>query len=209
MKQTKRCSTLVILVVLILAFLAGSSWASPRAHDTGFFLRLSGGFGYARSKVEEGSASLQFSGMSGDANLAIGGCVTPNLALHATILGWLTSDPEVKECLGGSCETASAEDVDFSLSGFGAGVTYYFMPANMYISGSICAAKVTLSYGSGSWDSDRGPAIDVAVGKEWWVGDNWGLGVAGSLGYHSVGIPDFSENWSGPSFGIRFSATYN
>ncbi len=151
---------------------------------------------------------LQFSGTSGDINLPIGGMVTPNLALHGTLIGWVTSSPEIKIC-DGRCETGSTNDLDFSLSGFGSGLTYYFMPSNFYVSESICAAQLILTYDNVSADSDYGPAFDITAGKEWWVSDSWGLGVAGGFGYHSVSDPDISSNWSGPSFGVRFSATYN
>jgi len=135
--------------------------------------------------------------------------VTPNLALHVTLLGWFTSSPELKACEGGRCETATADEFDFSMSGFGGGVTYYFMPANVYISGSTCVARLTLTYENVSGSTDYGPAPDVTVGKEWWVSDSWGLGLTSAFGYRSVSEKGLSENWSGPSFGVRFSATYN
>jgi hypothetical protein len=34
--------------------------------------------------------------------------------------------------------------------------------------------------------SDTGFALDATVGKEWWVGDNWGLGFAGDFTYLSA-----------------------
>jgi len=200
--------TAVILLSLILISSVDAVASAPRSHDGGLFLRLSGGFGYARSKMEESGVSLQFSGSSADVNLAIGGMVTPKLALHATLIGWMTSGPEIKVC-DGRCETGSSDDLDFSLSGFGGGVTYYFMPSNFYLSGSICAAQLTLTVDNASLDSDYGPAIDITAGKEWWVSDSWGLGVAGSFGYHSIGFAEFDSKWSGPSFAVRFSATYN
>jgi hypothetical protein len=200
--------TVVILLSLILVSSAAAVASTPRSHDGGVFLRLSGGFGYASSKIEEGGESLEFSGTSGDVNFAIGGMVTPNLAVHGTLIGWYTTGPEIKVC-NGRCETGSDDDLDFSLSGFGGGLTYFFAPSNFYISGSICAAQLTLTYDNVSRDSDYGPAIDISAGKEWWVSDNWGIGVAGGFGYHSVGDPDLNENWSGTSFAVRFSATYN
>lgn len=198
----------VILLSLVVTLSFDVLAATPRSHDSGLFLRLSGGFGYASSKIDVGSGSLQFSGSSGDVNLALGGMVKPNLALHGTLIGWITSGPEIKVC-DGHCETGSSDDLDFGLSGFGAGMTYYFIPSNFYISGSICLANLTLTYDNVSSDSDYGPAIDITVGKEWWVSDSWGLGVAGGLGYHSVSDEDISDNWSGTSFAVRFSATYN
>ena len=208
MRSARGMFTAVVLLSLILVPSIDAAASSPRSHDGGFFLRLSAGFGHASSKVEESGESLEFSGGSGDVNFAIGGMVTPNLALHATLIGWLTTGPEIKIC-DGRCETGSDENLDFSLSGFGGGLTYYVMPSNFYLTASICAAKTTMTYDNMDRDSDYGPAIDIGVGKEWWVSDSWGLGVAGGFGYHSVSDPDFDPNWSGPSFAVRFSASYN
>jgi hypothetical protein len=208
LRLSNRLLTAAILATLILALAAGQALATPRAHDGGIFLRLSGGGGYARSKIEEGSMSVQFSGTSGDINLAIGGMIKPNLALHGTLIGWVTTGPDIKVC-SGTCVTGSDEDLDFGLTGYGGGITYFFMPSNVYVSASICAAQLTLTYNNVSTDTDWGPAIDITAGKEWWVSDSWGLGAAGSFGYHSVSDPDIDQNWKGPSFAVRFSATYN
>ena len=209
MRFTNWTVSAVVLLSFILLLSAGEAGASGRGHDSGFFVRLSTGFGYASSKIEEGDISYQLSGGTGDANLAFGGMVTPHLALHATLLAWVTTSPELKYCDGGRCDTETFDEIDFSLSGFGGGVTYYFMPSNFYLSGSICAAELTVTHENRSESSDYGPAIDITVGKEWWVSDSWGLGVAGGFGYHSVSWEYTSSNWSGTSFGIRFSATYN
>jgi len=37
---------------------------------------------------------MKLSGEAGDSNFAIGGIVSPNLALHAILYGWLVQDPD-------------------------------------------------------------------------------------------------------------------
>ena len=39
---------------------------------------------------------MKLSGEAGDLNFAIGGIVSPNLALHAILYGWLVQDPDVE-----------------------------------------------------------------------------------------------------------------
>lgn len=199
----------VLLFFAVVLISAGVAGAGPNDHDGGLFLRLSGGFGYASSKVEIGDGSLELSGTTGDVNFAIGGVVTPNLALHATLWAWVTTDPELEVCDGGYCESGTVEEVDFGLSGFGGGFTYYFIPSNFYISGSICAATLSMTYEGVTAESEYGPAVDITTGKEWWVSDSWGIGVAGAFGYHWIGEEAITEKWSGASFALRFSATYN
>ena len=58
-----------------------------------------------------------------------------------------------------------------------------------------------------------GIGINLAIGKEWWVSDNWGLGVAAQLS--STVLPDKNLrtgeelNLTTHSVGILFSATFN
>jgi hypothetical protein len=190
--------------VALLLTVPGVCWGGARDHDDGFFLRLSSGVGHAGSEISWDSHSMKVSGIGGDANIAIGGIIAPDLAVHGTLNGWFLSDPEVE--LDNSTGDLPG---DFYLSAFGGGVTYYLMPANVYLSASVGVGMLTVDVGNVSVETDMGPVVDVTIGKEWWVGDEWGLGVAGTVGYHSIADPDVDENWSGISVGLRFSATYN
>ncbi len=195
------CAVLGVLVGL--AFSA-TAWGGPRDHENGFFLRLSAGGGAASSEIDFPGGEGELSGGAGDINFAIGGIVSPNLALHGTIFGWSIQDPDVT-LFGMSGEA----DATVTLSALGGGVTYYVMPANVYLSGSLGFGRLSIDGVGGEGESDLGAIIDLTVGKEWWVGDKWGLGVAGAVGFHSVPEKGIDENWSGASFAIRFTATLN
>jgi hypothetical protein len=185
----------------------------PREHDGGFFLRLSAGLGTAKTKVEDidllddgNPQDLEFSGTSGDINFAIGAMVARNVAVHATLAGWSVTDPEVD--FGPA--SVELDDVQMSLSMVGAGVTYYIMPANIYLSGSLGAAMLTTEFQGDEEESDTGLGIDLTVGKEWWVGSRWGLGAALGANFHSVPSgEDDVEDFTGSAFAVRFSATFN
>lgn len=191
---------LAVAVVLAVVVFPHSSHAGggPKDH-TGFFLRLAGGGGYVSTGEEDQGVDVNFSGFAGDFTIAIGGCVSENLALHGTFFGWSLSNPDVE--LG----SFSAEaDGDLSMNGWGGGITYYVMPANVYLSGTLGAATLSAS-GDDFNDntSDLGFAADFSVGKEWWVGNSWGLGLAGMFGFHTI------EDATGYEVGLRFSATFN
>jgi hypothetical protein len=199
---------IAFLAVLIAVFAASAAWAGPRDHMEGFFMRLSAGGGAAESELESGGNTGKISGEGGDLNFAIGGIVSPNLALHGTLWGWSLTDPDVT--LAGPWGSVSGQaNADFSLGAVGVGLTYYFMPANFYLSGSVGVGALSLDAGGVTFDSDAGGVIDITLGKEWWVGNRWGLGVAAGLNYHSIPDGGVDANWKGPGFGIRFSATYN
>ena len=194
------------LVLILVLLVATAVSAGPRDHEDGFFLRLSAGGGTANSSADDGTDEMELSGTSGDVNFAIGGMISPNLALHATVFGWSISDPTVK--MNGT--EVGDLNADVTATGIGAGLTYYFMPANLYLSGSVGSGKMEVDAGGGlDGETDRGLLLDLTIGKEWWVGDKWGLGVAGGLQYHSFNDPDIDEKWSGTSFAIRFTATMN
>lgn len=202
-KQTIYLSAFAASLLLLAA--AGRAVAGqPRTHD-GFFLRLSAGGGTANTEIDIPGAKTKLNGGTGDVNFAIGAVVANNLALHATVFGWLVSDPDAEvDSLG-----SGTADGDLDLTAFGAGLTYYFMPANIYISGSVGAGKLSFDSPVGDFESDRGLAGELTVGKEWWIGGGWGLGLSGSFGFHSIPDGDVDENWTGNSSALRLSATMN
>ena len=198
---------IVLLFALVVGTaLPGSARAGERRTHDGFFLRLSGGLGGANTSLETGPLDAEISGRSGDFNMAIGGIIGNNLALHGTFFGWATTDPDLDVEGLGSTEI----DGDLSMSGVGGGLTYYFMPANIYLSGSLGAAWLSVEGDEElEGESDTGIAGELTLGKEWWLGGSWGLGLAGAFGYHTIPDDNINENWSGTSWAIRFSATLN
>jgi hypothetical protein len=201
-----RFSFLVRISILVaaLVLLPAVSSAGSRDHLGGFFLRLSAGGGTARTELTTSGGTLALSGAASDINLAIGAVVLPNLALHGTLYGWLVDDPKFE--IGGLSAATRAE---LDLSAIGAGVTYYFMPVNIYLSGSLGAGSLTIDGPAGEGETGTGLVMDLTAGKEWWVSDRWGLGVAAGFGYHSIPEEIIPENWSGTSFAVRFTATLN
>jgi hypothetical protein len=203
-------SPTVAAALLLLAGAGNVAAGEPRTHD-GFFLRLSAGVAAARAEISDATGRLEVSGSAGDLNLAVGGMVGPNFALHGTLWGWSASDPDGELTIGGVGSSSGQFNGTLTLGAIGVGGTYYFMPSNFYLSYSVGMASLN---GDGELEGKTKPgfAFDATLGKEWWVGDEWGLGLAGDVTYFSsrddtiVGI---DENWTGPSFGLRFSATFN
>jgi hypothetical protein len=99
------------------------------------------------------------------------------------------------------------------IGGVGPGVAYFFMPLNLYLSGTLLLQRVTLSESN---DSNRGQALtdvglaaSLMVGKDWWVSDNWGLGVAAQFLLGSARDHYDDSNWTTAAFALMFTATYN
>jgi hypothetical protein len=194
-------------VVTVLAVLipAAARAGEPRVHDGGFFLRSTVGGGYARTANEEEGDRIALKGVSGNFDVAIGAMVKKNFAVHATVGGWGLVDPTFE--FNGQEEVVT--DASMTMVMIGAGVTYYLGPSNTYLTASVGASTLTFEFEGESHDSDTGVAFEVGLGKEWWVSDRWGIGVSGTAGYHSIPTGDSPGHFKGPSFAVRFSATFN
>ena len=192
---------LFVTIVMIVA-VTSTAWAGPADHMGGFFLRLSGGASVSSTSISDPVFSeLELSGVGGNFQTAIGAVVTPNLALHGTVWAWFVGSP--------SAQIAGLDAGQFSgnlnLSALGGGATYYIMPANVYLSGNLGVGQLSTEGGS----SDAGLVMDLALGKEWWVSSKWGLGLSGGVQYHSIPDGGLTQNWSGTTFLLSFSATLN
>jgi len=154
------------------------------AHD-GLFLRFTGGPGFGLYNGTGdvvttdgqiiGDPSNEGSQVGG--SFSLGGSVGENLILHGDI--WFSIVSTEKK--------HSRLYQEFGTAVVGLGVTYYWMPANMFVTGSIGLANSFLVLHEGTQtnsnedlarDITTGVGLAVMVGKEWWVSDNWALGVA-------------------------------
>ena len=202
----KKLFMMVVCVVAVGSVSCEKVYAEAYVHD-GFFLRVAPGFGWNNTEVEAGGTTLKVSGVSGLFNFAIGGAVTQDLILHLDVSGVNTSDPKVKD----NGADVSSDYSSAATSMVGLGITYYF-PSNYYLTGAAGMAKSSKKYKGSKIETDRGYGANVMVGKEWWVSDNWGLGLAGQFLYTNCpekssvpGKPDVES----ATFGVLFSATYN
>lgn len=151
-----------------------------RTHD-GFFFRFGLGFGAGGSRYRETLDSdrqrIETVGVATLIDVAIGGSLTENLIAHGSFV-FANVDATRREADGKKKRSA---DIVTSTSLFGAGLTYYFMPINLYVSGAFGLTKLGETRGrSTAVDSRAGYGATLSVGKEWWLGatGEWGLGLA-------------------------------
>lgn len=170
-------------------------------HD-GFYLRMGTGPSYMRASASGSGSDVTVSGNGLELGVAVGGSVAENLSLFGEVASSVSEAPTVEQ--DGSERVASRNSA--SVGGVGPRVAYYFMPLNLYVSGTLMLSR----YKSAATVSRLGPGVSLMVGKEWWVSDNWGLGVAGRLfGASAKDRRDGDLTWTMSSVGIVFSATYN
>jgi hypothetical protein len=187
-------------------------------HD-GFFLRLVPGFGYSQISLSlpddmvpeqfKGKDAFSFLGGLTVANsIQIGGAVSDNVIIFGESGGVIVTNPSMKVF---DEEVDVTGDVSILFGGVGPGITYYFMPTNIYISVTILAHIANVSVeGSKLADSNLGFGFNFMAGKEWWAGEQWGLGISLYFRYGSQSDQDVEDlTISGYSFGALFSATFN
>ncbi len=195
----------LVLFLWCVAGITRDSEAGAREHDEGLFLRLAVGGGLVETENQSDGQGVKYSGSGLEFDVAIGGIVGENVALHASVFGWVLGDADVE--FSGSSSGSSSVTEHADMTAFGAGITYYFMPVNMYVSGSAGVGKLS---GSGALadGTDLGVAGMITLGKAVWLSDQWSLGAAGRFGYHAFHDKSVG-NWTGWDLGIMFSLMLN
>lgn len=183
-----------------------------REHD-GFFLRLSVGPGAARTRYEERvdgtrTSEVATSGLTGIVEVSAGGRAIENLIVHGTAMYTRYDSP--------SRQVDGVKDaglhVNASAIMLGAGTTYYFMPYNVFVSGSTGLAWQIETRGGGEITGNTGFFVSLSAGKEWWVGSgNWGLGAAlrGTFAAGHVDLAGVRSTSRLSNLGLAFCATFN
>ncbi len=163
-----------------LTVLASNAQASePRAHD-GFYFSAAGGLGYLASSVSvkprpPGNPDIGASGMGFAGMLLLGGTPAPGLVIGGGMMGGHFSKPSVKY---GDAE--SDADDPFVLSLTGAFVDYYFDPgAGLHALAML--GFVALDPARGGDDYSTGGGLALGLGHDWWVADEWSLGLMGRV----------------------------
>ncbi len=185
-------------------------------HD-GFFLRFLVGPGVLSAKADVndpifGSFDMTMGGAAAGLSFDIGGAVAENLILFAALGGVSVTNPTLKVEADGQSMEETAEGVTLQQSHVGIGLQYFVMPLNLYVGGDVGFAQLVVrdQDSTDTTESDLGFYGSVIAGKEWWVSDNWGLGVAARLGMASIPDKEASDlTWNTFTGTVGFSATYN
>jgi hypothetical protein len=171
--------------------------ATWHRHVGGYF-RMTLGGGYL-GITPSPTGAARFSSGAALFSASLGYAVAENWILAAD--GWAVASPA----------NAFGRDASLAVSGLGLNITHYFMPANVYIA---FVPSATIGIISNRYDVVRqtqvGFGARFALGKEWWVGDHWGLGLAAEGFFASQRERSSAQPvWTSVGGGLVFSATYN
>lgn len=205
-----------LLILVALATSLSFAESLPHTHD-GFFLNIAMGIGYQSANFaydshlydENGEKTKEFniSGAATDLDLKFGGRIADNLLLHVTLAGATSTASE---------DVGEDDKVKVNLSIFGLGTTYYFLD-NYFATASFGMSEYHIDSNIATFTAKAedivgnlvcGLAFQIGAGKEWWVSENWGIGVSMALLYgFDFGEYDYRD--ASTSVAIRFSATWN
>lgn len=193
---------------------ATGPYSGVHRHD-GFFLRLTLGLGGGAIGLDaKGDADDRaFVGGGWASSIDVGGSNGDNLALFVRLREATLGNPAVY------VDDDKIKDADASAMTqgmLGGGISYFIMPLNMYLGAAIGIAVLSGRYRRPGRDELKyngtvGFGFDGEIGKEWWIADDWGLGIAARVSIAQVpggdSLPDSSE--FGAAFvSVLLSATY-
>jgi hypothetical protein len=157
-----------------------------RMHD-GFHFSIGLGAGYAMvggalDPEPPGGGEITITGAGVAGQLLFGGTPAPGLVIGGGSQGGHFFSPKVE--FDG---TEVDSDGDLSANLLGAYVQYYFTPnQGFYLQAMLGIATMD----DGNDDTDglaAGLGASVGLGNEWWIADQWGIGVLGRCQFLAVG----------------------
>lgn len=165
----------------------------------GFYFHVDVGAAFFLTEAARGELGTGTAGASALLSVAAGGAVAEDWILAGE--AWGAAVPS----------STSTDATTVALGGFGLNVTHYFMPANVFFTLTPSATVLAVDKGNGTFGRTQiGSGVRIALGKEWRVGDHWGLGVA-AQGFLAINRDQSASasTWWTLGGGILFSATDN
>ncbi len=184
----------------------------PFTHE-GFYLQMTLGGGYLRS-----SASFPLSGSNEDVSyyggavngsLWIGGSLVPGFVLGGGTLGAIAISPSAKVTYQGQSETGTSNSsTSLQLNMIGLISDYYPNPSKgLHFQALLGYAVMSLNDHNSSNYSASGLGVMGGVGYEFWVSEEWSIGVLGRFAYAATKYQDTS--WPTIAPALLASFTYN
>ena len=202
--------------LLSLIYLQSAKAQDKNHQHTGFFLSMSAGpvFGNISDDVTgdvNGTYRMDMNGGGALFDFKIGGAIQENLILHATLISQTMPGPTIK--ISDNPSIKATDELTVGEAMFGGGLTYYIMPQNIFLSGSLGIGNFTMmdQKNDQTTSTQRGFSMQLKAGKEWWVSKKWGLGLSVTYGTTSLtnNSGGISEKLNSNRFGILFNATLN
>jgi hypothetical protein len=178
---------------------------SAKYDHRGFHMRLELGGGYRSLSTDVEGKPMRVNGGGGGCALLVGGTPLPNLIL----VGELSFYDIIKPTMRWGDQSVDAKDASATVIGFGPGIVYYLMPANVSLGATLLVTQFSMKLnGQKVAESDVGFGGALRVAKEWKVAKHGEIGFGGQFSLAS--IKDKGENpptWLASAFTLGASVT--
>jgi len=188
-------------------------------HD-GFYLRLSLGAGWGQVKSSATDFEATYKGGGWLMDILLGGTISNTVVIGGGFLIHEISNPDV-EVNAEALDEVSGNGDALGIVTLGPFVDFYFGPnSGGHVGSMIGVASIGLEAEDGETSSGWGWSL--FGGYDFWVSDNWGLGVNARYMYakgkrefdgissgSDVVFQSFTVNDTAHTFGVMFSALYN
>jgi hypothetical protein len=185
MKRTVSTTVKGALFAATLAapiLVAGGAKAEPRTHD-GFYMQLDTGLGYLSSSVSvDGATSGQdvsFSGVAVPFEALFGGTVGPVVIGGGLLVDYTLSS---SQSVGGVSSNLSGTTLWLIAAEAFADI-YPDPHGGFHVRPFLGYASLTATCDNCNGNSPGGPIFGAGVGYDFWVGDEWSIGVLGRFAY--------------------------
>lgn len=213
MLRTTLATAAAVTLVAATAGTAAAQYApvpyTVKPHDhAGFYARVFFGPAGFSSTADDNGNEVTISGSGGAFGVAAGYSVTPNIVVFGELFDDVAIGPDLE--VNGQSQGSADDDVAAGVVGFGVGVGYWFMPINAYVSGTLAMSQLTVQEnGQEVADTDTGPGISLMAGKEWWIGQDVGIGGALQVFVGSQPERDSDVRWRTTAVSLALTLSYN
>ncbi len=179
-------------------------------HD-GLYLSFGLSFGYFKNSIAYDSGPIGDEKVSkGDVSFEflLGGTPAPGVVIGGGLLAWGVGDPNV-EVDGQTVKNSELRSM--SVASLGPFVDFYpDDKGGFHVQGFVGLSQLSFEDDRGQSDSSEEPtgySLAGAVGYDFWVGDQWSIGVLGRFMYSSLAVTvddiDRTHHVLSPTLGVR------
>jgi hypothetical protein len=170
--------------------------SAPYKHD-GFYLQMSLGLGYLKQSANSDGEQSAITGASLNSSLWIGGSLIPGLVLGGGTLDAIAINPSLRDTAAGSTTKSTTYSRQLQIVGLVS--DFYPDPrSGLHFKAMIGYAQLPLiktdNYG---YSVPSGLGVMAGVGYDFWVSQEWSIGVLGRFSY--AALSDHDDDDGGPT----------
>ena len=179
----------------------------PYTHE-GFYLQMTLGGGYLGTSASADGEALSLHGGAINGSLWIGGSLAPGFVLGGGTSSSIAIRPKVKETVNGQVLDVGNVNAGLQLNMIGLVSDFYPNPTKgLHFQAMLGYAVVSITQDGASSVSPSGVGLIGGVGYDFWVSEEWSIGVLGNVAYAAAKLHDVSYPTVSPA--LLASFTYN